>query len=54
MKIYCNTLNPKKHKDLLEQGVEFLSLDELLSNSDIITVNIPLLANSGIFRRVLI
>lgn len=42
MKIYCNTLNPEKHKDLLEKGVEFLSLDELLSNSDIITVNIPL------------
>lgn len=42
MKIYCNTLNPEKHKALLEQGVEFLSLDELLSNSDIITVNIPL------------
>lgn len=42
MKIYCNTLNPEKHQDLLEQGVEFLSLDTLLSNSDIITVNIPL------------
>lgn len=42
MKIYCNTLNLEKHKNLLEQGVEFLSLDELLSNSDIITVNIPL------------
>ncbi len=42
MKIYCNTLNPEKHKDLLKQGVEFLSLDKLLSNSDIITVNIPL------------
>lgn len=42
MKIYCNTLNPEKHKDLLKQGVEFLSLDELLSSSDIITVNIPL------------
>lgn len=42
MKIYCNTLNPEKHKDLLEQGVEFLSLDELLSISDIITTNIPL------------
>ena len=42
MKIYCNTLNPEKHKDLLERGVKFLSLDELLSNSDIITVNIPL------------
>lgn len=42
MKIYCNTLNPEKHKDLLQQGVEFLSLDELLSSSDIITTNIPL------------
>ena len=42
MKIYCNTLNPEKHKDLLQQGVEFLDLDTLLTNSDIITVNIPL------------
>lgn len=42
MKIYCNTLNPKKHKDLLEQCVEFIDLDTLLNNSDIITVNIPL------------
>lgn len=42
MKIYCNTLNPEKHQDLLEQGIEFLNLDSLLTNSDIITVNIPL------------
>lgn len=42
MKIYCNTLNPEKHKDLLDEGVEFLELDTLLSNSDIITINIPL------------
>lgn len=42
MKIYCNTLNPEKHKDLLAEGVEFIELDELLSNSDIITINIPL------------
>ncbi len=42
MKILCNTLNPKKHQDLLRQGVEFLSLEELLRSSDIITVNIPL------------
>lgn len=42
MKIYCNTLNPEKHKDLLQEGVEFLCLDDLLSDSDIITVNIPL------------
>lgn len=42
MKIYCNTLNPEKHKDLLQQGVEFTDLDNLLTISDIITVNIPL------------
>ncbi len=42
MRILCNTLNPKKHQDLLKQGVEFLSLEELLRSSDIITVNIPL------------
>ena len=42
MKIICNTLNPEKHKDLMEQGIKFISLDEVLSNSDIITINIPL------------
>ena len=42
MKILCNTLNPEMCKDLLEQGIIFLSLDEVLANSDIITVNIPL------------
>lgn len=42
MKIYCNTLNPEKHNDLLDEGVEFIELDSLLSNSDIITINIPL------------
>ena len=46
MKIYCNTLNPEKHQDLLQQGVEFVALDTLLSNSDIITVNIPLTEES--------
>lgn len=42
MRIYCNTLNPENCDDLLEQGIKFLSLDEVLANSDIITVNIPL------------
>lgn len=42
MKIYCNTLNPEKHQDLLKEGVEFTDLDNLLTISDIITVNIPL------------
>lgn len=41
MKIYCNTLNPEKHKDLLKERVEFTDLDNLLTISDIITVNIP-------------
>ena len=42
MKIYCNTLNPEKHRDLLKLGVQFMDLDTLLSSCDIITVNIPL------------
>ncbi len=42
MKIICNTLNPEKHQDLIKQGVKFVSLDEVLSNADIITINIPL------------
>lgn len=42
MKIICNTLNPNQHEDLRKQGVEFVCLDELLSNADIITINIPL------------
>lgn len=42
MKIYCNTLNPEKHQDLLKEDVEFIDLDRLLTISDIITVNIPL------------
>ena len=42
MKIVCYTLHPEKHQDLLKQDIQFLNLDELLSNADIITVNIPL------------
>lgn len=42
MKIYCNTLNPEKHQDLIKQGVKFVDIDTLLTNSDIITVNVPL------------
>ena len=42
MKIYCNTLNPERHQDLLKEGVEFTDLNNLLTISDIITVNIPL------------
>ena len=42
MKIICNTLNPEKHQDLIKQGVKFVSLEEVLLNADIITINIPL------------
>ena len=42
MKVYCNTLNPENHKDLLKEGVEFIELDRLLTEADIISVNIPL------------
>lgn len=42
MKIYCNTLHPEQNKDLLEQNVEFVELDTLLKNSDIISINIPM------------
>ena len=42
MNIICNTLNPEKHQDLIKQGIKFVSLDEVISNADIITINIPL------------
>lgn len=42
MKIKCYTKNPDHHSDMLSKGVSFVSLDEVLKDSDIITVNIPL------------
>ena len=42
MKIYCNTLHPQNHKDLIDENVEFVDLNNLLAKSDIITINIPL------------
>ncbi len=42
MKLKCYTKNPQKHVDMLEKGVEFVSLDEVLKTSDIINVSIPL------------
>lgn len=42
MRIKCYTKNPDNHKDMLEKGVEFVSLDEVLKQSDIINVSIPL------------
>lgn len=49
MKIYCNTLHPKQNKDLLEQNVEFVELDTLLKNSDIISINIPMMEENRNF-----
>ena len=42
MPICCYTKNPDNHKDLLEYGVIFKTLDEVLKESDIINVSIPL------------
>ncbi len=42
MQLSCYTRNPNNHKDLLEYGVVFKSLDEVLKESDIINVSIPL------------
>lgn len=42
MQLSCYTRNPGNHKDLLEYGVVFKSLDEILKESDIINVSIPL------------
>ncbi len=42
MEIICWTKNPNNHRDLEEYGVTFKSLDEVLSESDIINVSIPL------------
>ncbi len=42
MPISCYTKNPDKHKDLLDYGVVFKTLDEVLKESDIINVSIPL------------
>ena len=42
IQLSCYTRNPNNHKDLLNYGVVFKSLDEILKESDIINVSIPL------------
>ncbi len=42
MEISCYTRSPNNHECLLEYGVVFKSLDEILKESDIINVSIPL------------
>lgn len=39
--VICWTAHPEKHADLLEKGVKFVSLEELVCSSDIISVNLP-------------
>lgn len=41
MNILCWTRNPNHHKDLEKKNVHFVSLDFLIGNSDIISMNIP-------------
>lgn len=42
MPILCYTAHPDNHMDLTEKGVRFVELDELIQNSDIVNVSIPL------------
>ena len=42
MKILCFTRNPKAHTDLYKYGITFTDLNTLLSQSDIVTIHLPL------------
>lgn len=42
LKISCYTKHPNKHQELLEEGVEFKTLEEVIKESDIINISIPL------------
>lgn len=42
MKMICYTKHPDIHNDLLDYGVIFKSLDDVMSESDILNVSIPL------------
>jgi len=46
MQILCYTLHPEKHKHLEEFGVNFVSIDELFTLSDVISIHIPLKDNN--------
>ena len=41
MKIFCWTKHPEKHSKLIEKGVVFTTLKKLVSEADIISVNLP-------------
>lgn len=42
MRCLCWTLHPENHADLKVEGVEFVDIDRLMRESDIVSVNIPL------------
>ncbi len=42
MRRLCWTLHPENHPELQKEGVSFVSIEELLKMSDVISVNIPL------------
>ena len=42
MKRLCWTFHPDHHEDLMKDGVEMVSLENLLQQSDIVSVNIPM------------
>ena len=46
LKILCFTRNPNAHENLLPFGVDYVTLDTLLSKSDIITIHLPLVADT--------
>lgn len=41
MDVICWTPHPASHPDIAEKGIRFAAIDELLSVSDVISVNIP-------------
>jgi len=41
MKVLCWTRTPERHSELKEKGVQFVSLEDLVATSDVISVNLP-------------
>lgn len=41
MNILCWTAHPERHKDIFESKAKYVSLDELVSDAEIITLNLP-------------
>lgn len=41
MNIVCYTYHPQNHPEISDMGISFVSLDELIGMSDIISVNMP-------------